>query len=119
MRVEAVDLAPDARPAVGMAVLYTSVWRYAAGGRARYLAALALLVGSQSIKLLDAGAASLPQKWDMPLSERGINLSGGQRQRLALARGLLAGERSSVREIVYSAAHGALREPDSAMPTVH
>jgi ATP-binding cassette, subfamily B, bacterial len=48
------------------------------------------------LSALDAVAASLPQKWDMPLSERGINLSGGQRQRLALARGLLAGERSSV-----------------------
>ena len=48
------------------------------------------------LSALDAVAASLPQKWDMPLSERGINLSGGQRQRLALARGLLAGKRSSV-----------------------
>ena len=48
------------------------------------------------LSALDAVAASLPQKWNMPLSERGINLSGGQRQRLALARGLLAAERSSV-----------------------
>jgi ATP-binding cassette, subfamily B, bacterial len=142
------------------------------------------------LSALDAVAASLPQKWDMPLSERGINLSGGQRQRLALARGLLAGQRSSVllldeptsaldqateatvfdrlreglpdtcivasihrlsaliyfdhvivmaegriadsgtvaeilerqpafREIVYSAAHGALREPDVALQMVH
>ncbi|HSC97529.1 MAG TPA: ATP-binding cassette domain-containing protein [Casimicrobiaceae bacterium] len=48
------------------------------------------------LSALDAVAAALPQKWDMPLSERGINLSGGQRQRLALARGLLAGEESSL-----------------------
>jgi ATP-binding cassette, subfamily B, bacterial len=48
------------------------------------------------LSALDAVAASLPQKWSMPLSERGINLSGGQRQRLSLARGLLAGARSSL-----------------------
>jgi ATP-binding cassette, subfamily B, bacterial len=48
------------------------------------------------LSALDAVANSLPQKWNMPLSERGINLSGGQRQRLSLARGLLAGERSSL-----------------------
>lgn len=48
------------------------------------------------LSALDAVAASLPEKWEMPLSERGINLSGGQRQRLALARGLLAGQHSSV-----------------------
>jgi ATP-binding cassette subfamily B protein len=49
-----------------------------------------------SLSVLDAVAASLPQQWNMPLSERGINLSGGQRQRLSLARGLLAGARSSM-----------------------
>jgi ABC-type multidrug transport system fused ATPase/permease subunit len=48
------------------------------------------------LSALDAVANSLPQKWNMPLSERGINLSGGQRQRLSLARGLLAAEHSSV-----------------------
>jgi ABC-type multidrug transport system fused ATPase/permease subunit len=48
------------------------------------------------LSVLDAVANSLPQKWSMPLSERGINLSGGQRQRLSLARGLLAAEHSSV-----------------------
>jgi ATP-binding cassette, subfamily B, bacterial len=48
------------------------------------------------LSALDAVANSLPQKWNMPLSERGINLSGGQRQRLALARGLLAAQHSSV-----------------------
>jgi ATP-binding cassette, subfamily B, bacterial len=142
------------------------------------------------LSALDVVAATLPEKWDMPLSERGINLSGGQRQRLALARGLLAGERSSLllldeptsaldqateamvferlreglpdtcivasihrlsaliyfnrvivmaegriadsgtvaeilerqpafREIVYAAAHGALREPAPALSRVH
>ena len=48
------------------------------------------------LSALDAVANSLPQKWDMPLSERGINLSGGQRQRLSLARGLLAAEHGSL-----------------------
>jgi ATP-binding cassette subfamily B protein len=48
------------------------------------------------LSALDAVANSLPQKWNMPLSERGINLSGGQRQRLSLARGLLAGAHSSL-----------------------
>jgi len=32
---------------------------------------------------------SLPQKYDMPVGERGVKLSGGQRQRLAIARVLL------------------------------
>jgi ABC-type bacteriocin/lantibiotic exporter with double-glycine peptidase domain len=50
----------------------------------------------ERVAWLSALDASLPQKWNMPLSERGINLSGGQQQRLALARGLLAAERSSV-----------------------
>ncbi|HJU24624.1 MAG TPA: ABC transporter ATP-binding protein [Casimicrobiaceae bacterium] len=48
------------------------------------------------LSVLDAVANSLPQQWNMPLSERGINLSGGQRQRLSLARGLLAGAHSSL-----------------------
>jgi ATP-binding cassette, subfamily B, bacterial len=48
------------------------------------------------LSALDSVAASLPQHWNMPLSERGVNLSGGQRQRLALARGLLAARNSSV-----------------------
>jgi len=48
------------------------------------------------LSALDAVANSLPEKWNMPLSERGINLSGGQRQRLSLARGLLAGAHSSL-----------------------
>jgi ABC-type multidrug transport system fused ATPase/permease subunit len=48
------------------------------------------------LSALDAVADSLPQKWNMPLAERGVNLSGGQRQRLSLARGLLAGANSSL-----------------------
>jgi ABC-type multidrug transport system fused ATPase/permease subunit len=48
------------------------------------------------LSALDAVAHSLPQQWNMPLAERGINLSGGQRQRLSLARGLLAGAHSSL-----------------------
>jgi len=48
------------------------------------------------LSALDSVAASLPQRWNMPLSERGANLSGGQRQRLALARGLLAAQQRSV-----------------------
>ena len=52
MKVQPPDLAPEGRPAVSMPELYASVWRYAVGGRARYLLALLLLVGSQSIKLV-------------------------------------------------------------------
>jgi ATP-binding cassette, subfamily B, bacterial len=44
----------------------------------------------------DDVVAGLPQGLDTALAERGANLSGGQRQRLALARGLLAADGSSL-----------------------
>ena len=51
MKVQSPDLAPDGRPAVSTFELYTSVWRFAAGGRARYLLAMLLLIASQVVKL--------------------------------------------------------------------
>ncbi len=39
---------------------------------------------------------TLPAGLDTPISEGGVNLSGGQRQRLALARGILAAQSSSL-----------------------
>ncbi|KQW02652.1 ABC transporter ATP-binding protein [Rhizobacter sp. Root1221] len=48
------------------------------------------------VSALDAVLVDLPRGLDTPMSERGFNLSGGQRQRLALARGVLAAEGSSL-----------------------
>ncbi len=45
---------------------------------------------------LDEVMAGLPAGLATPLAERGGNLSGGQRQRLALARGLVAAQGSSL-----------------------
>jgi ATP-binding cassette subfamily B protein len=42
-----------------------------------------------AIARLDADVPDLPQGYDTPLGERGMNLSGGQRQRTALARALM------------------------------
>ena len=52
MKAGSSDTAPEGRPIVTTLDLYSSLWRFAAGGRARYLLAMLLLVGSQSIKLL-------------------------------------------------------------------
>src|SRR5690348_9617290 len=52
MRAGSPDSAPEGRPIVTTLELYSSLWRFAAGGRVRYLLAMLLLVGSQSIKLL-------------------------------------------------------------------
>lgn len=48
------------------------------------------------LSCFDAVVDAMPQGYDTPLSERGVNLSGGQRQRLSLARGLLAAQHSSI-----------------------
>jgi len=51
--------------------------------------AVELAVFDKVLKTLDYG-------YDTALTERGASLSGGQRQRLALARGILAAENSSI-----------------------
>ena len=52
MKVRPPESGRDDRPAVSTFELYSSLWRYAAGGRAKYMLAMLLLVGSQSVKLL-------------------------------------------------------------------
>jgi ABC-type multidrug transport system fused ATPase/permease subunit len=44
----------------------------------------------------DSVVALLPQGVDTVITERGLNLSGGQKQRMALARGILAAQASSL-----------------------
>jgi ATP-binding cassette subfamily B protein len=44
----------------------------------------------------DSVVASLPQGIETLINERGLNLSGGQKQRMALARGILAAQASSL-----------------------
>ncbi|HET8584200.1 MAG TPA: ABC transporter ATP-binding protein, partial [Casimicrobiaceae bacterium] len=52
LKVQPPDMVPGGRPAVSTFELYSSLWRFAAGGRGRYLLAMLLLIGSQSVKLV-------------------------------------------------------------------
>ncbi|HET7134350.1 MAG TPA: ABC transporter ATP-binding protein, partial [Casimicrobiaceae bacterium] len=52
IKVEPPDTVPGGRSSVSTLALYSHLWRFAAGGRGRYLIAMLLLIGSQSIKLL-------------------------------------------------------------------
>lgn len=69
----------------------------------------AALNAAAQVSAFDEVLARLPQGLDTPLTERGLNLSGGQRQRLALARGALAAQGSSLL---------LLDEPTSALDPV-
>jgi ABC-type multidrug transport system fused ATPase/permease subunit len=48
------------------------------------------------ISSFDAVLDTLPQGLDTMITEKGLNLSGGQKQRMALARGILAAQSSSL-----------------------
>ncbi|WP_207185124.1 ATP-binding cassette domain-containing protein [Rubrivivax gelatinosus] len=56
----------------------------------------AALAQAVHASVLDGVLQTLPRGLQTPMSERGFNLSGGQRQRLALARGVLAAQSSSL-----------------------
>lgn len=56
----------------------------------------ATLAAAAHDSAFDEVIARLPKGLDTLLAERGLNLSGGQRQRLALARGVLAAQGSSL-----------------------
>ena len=49
-----------------------------------------------SISTFDAVLPKLPNGIETDIRERGVNMSGGQKQRLALARGLIAAQNSSL-----------------------
>ena len=56
----------------------------------------ARLAQALHVSAFDAVLRELPAGLETPMSERGFNLSGGQRQRLALARGVLAAQGSTL-----------------------
>jgi hypothetical protein len=47
IKVEPPDTVPGGRSSVSTLELYSHLWRFAAGGRGRYLIAMLLLIGSQ------------------------------------------------------------------------
>jgi ATP-binding cassette subfamily B protein len=49
-----------------------------------------------SISCFDEVLPKLPRGIESDIRERGVNMSGGQKQRLALARGLIAAQDSSI-----------------------
>jgi ATP-binding cassette, subfamily B, bacterial len=68
----------------------------------RYNVAMGVSVPLKKVKEVlklarfDGVLKKLPKGMDTNIAEKGVNLSGGEKQRLALARGLLAAERSDI-----------------------